>query len=169
MAKSAVYKKGGQAGVVEFNMTPMIDVTFQLIIFFILAGQIASNEIAQLKLPDPTNSQAMEAKKIKVTNKVTVNVVSADPDGTSGDPMKVKAARAYIIGGVQIDVADEGTLLDVLMDRKQASKARGEEGFFVEIRGDRRVNFDEIQPIPVAAAKAEIPRMNISAFLELGE
>ena len=49
MAKKSVYRTGGPA-VVDFNMTPMIDVTFQLILFFILVGQVASDALAQMPI-----------------------------------------------------------------------------------------------------------------------
>ena len=53
MAKKSVYSSAGQPVQVEFNMTPMIDVTFQLILFFILVGQVASDALARMLVPEP--------------------------------------------------------------------------------------------------------------------
>ena len=63
-------KKFRSCSDVGFNMTPMIDCTFQLIIFFILVGQVANDAYAKnVKLVRPLNSQAIPASEAKVTNK----------------------------------------------------------------------------------------------------
>src|ERR1051325_6526370 len=68
------FSKGGEVG---FNMTPMIDVVFQLIIFFLVSSHLAKQEI-QFKLPLP---EARSGQKDKPTEKprLTVNVLA---DGT---------------------------------------------------------------------------------------
>ena len=148
-------------------LTPMIDVVFQMIIFFIIAGRIASDEIAQLKLPDPTESQALKVDETQTPNRVIVNVVSADADQPGGDPIRARMAKSYVIGGRHIDVEDTEALLYALEDRKKSSKEPDE--FVVEVRADRRVSFSEVQPVLVATAKAKIQRMNLAALLELSE
>ena len=35
----------------EFDMTPMIDVTFQLIVFFLIANDLSKKEVVDLELP----------------------------------------------------------------------------------------------------------------------
>ncbi len=51
---------------VSFNMTPMIDVVFMLIIFFMLVSNFASVENLELDLPDPDHSQAAKVKLTRV-------------------------------------------------------------------------------------------------------
>jgi len=41
----------------EMNMTPMIDVVFQLIIFFMLVMEITQQDLEQLKLPTAENAR----------------------------------------------------------------------------------------------------------------
>jgi biopolymer transport protein ExbD len=55
MAKKKKIVGGGS---MDINMTPMIDCTFQLIIFFILTAQIASEEVAKVAVPEPHHSMA---------------------------------------------------------------------------------------------------------------
>jgi DNA-binding NarL/FixJ family response regulator len=42
----------------QFNMTPLIDVTFLLLTYFMLASHFASAEKPDMKLPRPDDSQA---------------------------------------------------------------------------------------------------------------
>jgi hypothetical protein len=46
------HRREGEAGSAELDLTPMIDVTFQLIIFFMVVSQITSQENVDLRLPD---------------------------------------------------------------------------------------------------------------------
>jgi biopolymer transport protein ExbD len=50
----------------EVDLTPMIDVTFQLIIFFMVVSQITSQENVNLRLPDAlaANEEPQNAKKL---------------------------------------------------------------------------------------------------------
>ena len=61
---SAVYKRG--LAKVEANLTPMIDMTFLLIVFFVLVSQVVDNESADLELPrltDPASEPASEENR----------------------------------------------------------------------------------------------------------
>ena len=51
---SAIYKR--QNAELSANLTPMIDVTFLLIIFFVVVSQIVEVENAELDLPRPDNA-----------------------------------------------------------------------------------------------------------------
>ena len=44
--------------VIGINLTPMIDCTFQLIIFFILSTQLANRDLEKILLHRPVESQA---------------------------------------------------------------------------------------------------------------
>ena len=93
MAKSAVYSGRGQSGDVSFNMTPMIDCVFQLIIFFILAGQVASQSLARVDLYKPWKSQAQKWNE-KDPNRVIVNIPSkAGPEEKVSSPIPPFPAR----------------------------------------------------------------------------
>jgi len=62
---------------IEMDMTPMIDVVFQLIIFFILITDMTQSDLEELKLPIAKNSV-----QDKPDPKVVRPVLNILPDGT---------------------------------------------------------------------------------------
>jgi biopolymer transport protein ExbD len=131
-----------QSGPIQFNMTPMIDVTFLLIIFFMLASQFVSAEHADLKLPDPENSQARE---VKVPQKVTINV-QISPEG---DPR-------ILVGPIPCANLDE------LFARLQRQKAESGD-LQVVLRADRRVKYAFVRDVMRTVADSGIELMNLAA------
>jgi len=120
------------SGQVGFNMTPMIDVVFQLIIFFLLSSHLAKQE-TQLALPLP----AAESGRETVADdrpRLTINVLA---DGT------------LLIANRPIAADD---LLGVLAERRAA---HGDE-FEVRIRGDRSVPYSRVEPVMLACTQAGI-------------
>ncbi len=155
-------------GEVSINMTPMIDCTFQLIIFFILATRFTSQAIEPLMLARPTESQAQDSRELMDSpNRVIVNVVSQEEPAEEGryDPVQAATAKEYVIYGTRVPINNEPRLIEVFKQKRAASREMGmdEEDFFVEIRADKRVKFAYIKTVMTAAAKADIPRMNITA------
>ena len=174
---------------VGFNMTPMIDCTFQLIIFFILASQVANDAYAKnVQIVRPTDSQALPASVAQFPNKVTVNVVSAAAESENPDPIVAANAGFYKIGTEKYEVGQWDRMIDVIqakrdefyaqigMSPEQARQAeaeadkRGAEenpaAFFLEIRADERVNYVDVAPVIRAGVEAGISKMNITALTE---
>jgi biopolymer transport protein ExbD len=117
---------------VGFNMTPMIDVVFQLIIFFLLSSHLAKQE-KQLPLPLPAaRSGVVEAADARP--RLTVNVLA---DGTL-----LVANRP-----IQAD-----NLVALLRERRAA---HGEE-LEVRIRADRAVLYRRVEPVLLACVQAGI-------------
>ncbi len=125
---------------VGFNMTPMIDVVFQLIIFFLVSSHLAKQEV-QLKLPLPV---AGTGKTDKADNKprLTVNVLA---DGT------------LLLAGRQV-TADEL--------RSRLAERLGDLGQDVEvrIRGDRSVAYRHVEPVMLSCAKAGIWNVTYAVY-----
>jgi len=171
MAKGKLHS-ASEAG---FNMTPMIDCTFQLIIFFILASQTANKAYAKnVQVPRPENSQSVPVTKMNVP-KVTINIVSADARGDRPDDfLAAAAASCYVIEGKEYPVGDGDELVTMIKNRKAESKTLlgvGNEKdetaeFFVEIRADKRVNWQDVAPAIRAAVTAGISKMNITALTQ---
>lgn len=158
MGLSFLYRKAGRAGNVSFNMTPMIDCTFQLIIFFILTSHVATESLAKLQLAQPHASQAVAAEGAS-PRRVVVDVVSAEDSPSPSTDAKGRA-EMYRIDDRPIAPGDKTALMGIFQSRKTAA-GKGE--LFLEIRADQRVNFGHIEPILVAAAEAGISGMNITA------
>ncbi|HNX27429.1 MAG TPA: biopolymer transporter ExbD, partial [Phycisphaerae bacterium] len=97
-------KKQITGSIQEVNLTPMIDCTFQLIIFFILTAQMASQELAKVSLPEPVKSMAIGADPDKPDqptnlNNVTVNVVNKYGDSDDNRQMELAGkAECYQLG-----------------------------------------------------------------------
>ena len=73
--------RGPRSELPGFNMTPMIDVVFLLIIFFMLVSQFSSAENVEVELPEPERSQAIEAT---VPEKLILNIEYVGPDEPPG-------------------------------------------------------------------------------------
>lgn len=170
MAKKANVFNREDDGDASFNMTPMIDVTFQLIIFFILTSQVASAELAQLTLHRPWVSPAREAdEEMRKQNNVIVNILSADaqPGEKQQGPETGKAA-SYKISGKTIEIGDEARIGEIIQE--EIDQAGGDpKQVSVEIRSDRRVHFSEVLPVMLEATNKKISRMHLTAKLEAKE
>ena len=159
----------GPSGQVDFNTTPMIDVTFLLIVFFIVAGRIASSKLAEVDVPKPHRSMAIPAEKAKV-EKVIVNILLAKGQSKEEqvNPALAGEASHYEISGFRIDLDDPDTLLAELEKWRSQSTA-SQEDFFAEIRADAGVNFGDVEPVLWAVADAGIPKIIITAIVDTGQ
>src|SRR5213078_3543372 len=72
---------------VGFNMTPMIDVVFQLIIFFLLSSHLAKQE-KQLPLPLPA-AKSGTAEAADARPRLTINVLADGKLLVANRPIKL--------------------------------------------------------------------------------
>ena len=156
-------KKRKEQENIEFNMTPMIDVTFQLIIFFIIAGTIVSDELAALKVPDPTETMARE--EFNGDGGLIVNIVSEVGDGDEEGP-EASRAKYWVVRRIEIPVGDIDRLKEEFSKSVEGLSPDKKAKFTVEIRGDYRVQYGDIETVLLAAAEAGIPKMNITAIAD---
>ena len=104
---------------VESQLTPMIDIVFQLLIFFILTFKVVAPEGQfNIKMPDAAKAQSKQVESELVIPPLTVRL-DADGDGklkqialgtralgTDMSALEFELAEAHGIGiGVEIDVA----------------------------------------------------------------
>lgn len=122
-------------------MTPMIDVTFQLIIFFMLATEISKAQKEPVVLP----TARVVDKEFQVGDDTVVVNISK---GTGG--------AKVVIDGKPYDRDMLGTLFDAI------SKSRGD--YLINIRVDRDVDWGEVQRVlGIAQKKGNAKRVIISA------
>lgn len=110
-----------------FDMTPMIDVTFLLIIFFMCVTELADASKAELILP-----QAEKAEKIlPVPGRMTINVLR------DGD--------VEVMG----EIYDDAALSRMLDLERQISSSSGDEfpDRAVLIRADRQAEYSAVQHV----------------------
>ena len=128
-----------QSGEVGFNMTPMIDVVFLLIIFFLVSSHLAKQE-AQMDLPLPIADSG--EKSDDQARRLTLNVTS---DGTLS------------LAGRTLDRAR-------LQPRLAAARQEHGEDLEIRIRSDRSVPYRAISPIMLACARSGIWNVTFSVY-----
>jgi biopolymer transport protein ExbD len=122
------------------NMTPMIDVVFQLIIFFLLTSHFAQQE-AHLPLPLPAADSAAALKDVDAP-RLVINVTA---DGT------------LLFSGRSLTPAD----LRQRLAERIADLGKDVE---VRIRADRSVPYQHIEPVLLACARAGIWNVNYAVY-----
>ena len=169
MAKRKQRRSAG-GGVEEVNMTPMIDCTFQLIIFFVLTAKMAQED-AEVLVPNPYETGAVIGKKGNKLFKyrVTVNIPNKyGKDVKNREPILAGRATHYVIGKERVDVGDIDALVSIFEGyRSRALKDKiSPDDFFMEIRCDKDIAFDSVLPVMLAASQAKIKKMAITAIAD---
>jgi biopolymer transport protein ExbD len=118
---------------VGFDMTPMIDIVFQLIIFFLVSSHLAKQE-AQLPLPLPVAKSGSEQPDDGQSPRVTLNMLRGDRLAWGTAPITLAEIPA----------------------RLKARRAQWGESLEVRIRGDRSVPYSAVGPLLRACAAAEV-------------
>ena len=120
------------SGQVGFNMTPMIDIVFLLVIFFLLSSHWAKQEV-HLSLPLPA-AETGEKRLDESSPRITINVLT---DG-------------------QLVMAGRNVVADELPRRFQQRVADEGENVEVVIRSDRTVPYGQVEPIMLSCIRAGI-------------
>jgi biopolymer transport protein ExbD len=127
-----------------FNMTPMIDVVFLLIIFFLLSSHLAQQEVQlELDLPRAASGQSPDKQEIR---RIVINVL---PDGRAGKRIMV---GGRLMGGQQL-----AQLIDY-ESRRARRDTQGVPGgqLEVRIRADRKVPYHVVEPLLLACARSGV-------------
>ncbi len=125
-------------GVVGFNMTPMIDVVFLLLIFFMVSRHLARRESRiPVELPVAASGQDDLANP---TPRVTLTIKSDGRVLLSGEPFDIEN----------------------LAERLSAQRGQMGDEMELRIRGDRRVPYRVVEPILEAAARAGVWNVNFA-------
>ncbi len=125
---------------VSVNITPLIDVIFLLIIFFLAASHFVRNDSRdEVSLPEASTGEE-ETGQSKARLVITVT-----------------EAGTYKVSGGEVSLED---LQPMLFD----GIAKYEDLFEVRIRGDERVPFRLIEPIMLECAKAGVTKIKFGAL-----
>jgi len=132
-----VRERQGQA---TFNITPLIDVVFLLIIFFLAASHFVRAESREaVDLPEATQSESDEGD---VPNRLVITMT--------------KDAKLHVAGDV-VDLATvEGLIDSGGLDQKAS--------FEVRIRADRSVPYRDVQPILLACARSGVQQIKFAVL-----
>jgi biopolymer transport protein ExbD len=141
-------------------MTPMIDVVFNLLIFFMVISDLTQREMESLALPYA--EEAVEEQPARRPERVTVNVAKA------GDWVETGRVRV-MIGGREYDWQQLKEYLYVAAQRGMAAPGKPSE-VPVLIRCDREIRWREVQWVMQACADSAIRMYRLEfATSERGE
>ena len=146
-------------GKTELQMTPMIDVVFQLIIFFMLVSQIIAEEAVMMIVPELDEPKTREIGEI---TRITVNVAPTDYD-----PEREISDLSIPGEATLVKVGLDAYSIDDMEGVTKALKSVKEQNEEVEVmlRADAGLYYDSVQPVMQAIATAGIVKVNLVAYL----
>ena len=133
-----------QAAAATFNMTPMIDVVFQLIIFLMLANDMSRKEIEDLTLPEALHASEDKGEKEKI--RLIVNLLK---DEKGGPPI-------FKVKGIEMDLAAFAQFLAPFADQSREEAQPRASDLFILIRADRRSRWQDVQWVMQVCADPKI-------------
>ena len=153
---SVVFKRGKAE--LEANLTPLIDVTFLLIVFFVLVSQIVEVESVPMQLPEPTDPVT---ERPADEQRAVINVIPGAGGGVAGYRIGSRAFAA--------DPAGTAALTALLTELFTVSPR-----ISVNLRTDRATHYTHVEPILAAVSEAArrvpdaevAPRVNLVVLRE---
>ncbi len=162
---SHVHKRGPTAP--EMNMTPLIDVTFQLIIFFMLVSNIMTQEAMEMVIPDltePRTRELTEADRVVVNVGPNPELITPEQrDGKLYFDRDTIPVIARVGAGGRDFVVGVDSLSDLRIDLEEA-RAKNPE-VHVVLRADAGLAYEDIQPVMDAISAANIKTADVTALL----
>ena len=137
--RAPLHKSSRRLGI---NMTPMIDVVFLLIIFFLVSSHLARNE-SQLELKLPIAVSASD----DVDQQTPRMIVNGDSEGN-------------------LFLAGRPVQSDQLKDRFIDAVEKEGDGLEVRIRGSRNVAYSAVEPIMRSCVQAGIWNVSYAVYRE---
>ncbi|MBQ9874522.1 MAG: biopolymer transporter ExbD [Thermoguttaceae bacterium] len=127
-----------------FNVAPLIDVTFLLIVFFVMSDRMIRDEFA-MDLLLPREASGESPREDDDSDKIVLNLRSADE---------------LYYGAKRIELSQ-------LPDRLRREKTRaGRRKISVRIRADRDVPYGAVEPILVICAQNGFPDVSFAVVNE---
>ena len=124
---------------IRFNITPLIDIVFLLVIFFLVASHFASNEAADpVDLPFAT--QTIDEEEPLHRTMITVR-----SDGT------------LLVGGREVTLDEIETML-------AEGAAEHPDTYAVQIRADREASYADVEPLLMACPKFGITKVGFKTL-----
>jgi biopolymer transport protein ExbD len=142
-------KKKIERSKADLNITSMLDVVFNLILFFILISNFAAADLPKMNIPQPNKTIAKENSD---ANRVVVNIVPTD-ENTGMIERIMFASQDY-----------KGKMPE--LQAKLAQEVAKQKDVQVVLRADKRILYSDIVPVMTAIAGAGVETVNLSASSE---
>ncbi len=123
---------------VGFNMTPMIDIVFQLIIFFLVSSHLAQSQMQYVfDLPEAQNGQ--ERLETTQTTKIVINILP---------PTDEQSEYTIILAGEKVDLP---TLKKKLTYERNSARQ-----IEIHLRASQKTPYKIVEPILTACAQSGV-------------
>ena len=134
---------GRGVSTINANMTPMIDVTFLLIVFFVVVSQIVDRDVVPMDLPAPNHAVSGVSEE---PDRIVVNLVPVDNGDIAG----------IVVAGHAIAWDEMDVLTSIVKSRVQGGASE------VHLRADRATKYNHIHDaIEAIRAIGTTPRLQL--------
>ncbi|MCP4710823.1 MAG: biopolymer transporter ExbD [Planctomycetes bacterium] len=146
---------------VQFNLTPLIDVVFILITFFMLICRSIGRENYKLELPDDCATAVVSEESGQ--NAITVSVFES-ATLNEPDPLVLYAIRdqQYDLQSDRFD--NDPYQLVQSMSEQLAREVQLKGDSLVYLRADKNMTYHQVQNALLALAQAEIKTVHLAAY-----
>ncbi len=138
----------------RLNLTSMMDIVFQLIIFFLLVTNFQTQELPELEVPMPTDPATTESRE----GRIVVNLMPAS-DGTGA------TIDHLVVEGRRLASRDAAELSEAL-DRAVRDRGRAADQVEVDLRAGAVLAYDQVAPVIATITDRRIGRINLVAQSE---
>ena len=154
--KSFIHKNGPVTP--SMNITPLIDIVFLLIVFFMLASTIVTKQSVEMVVPKLDNPQTHEVVE---ENRIVLSIAPYNAKRSRGTPLDIDGTAAFVqVGNVKCAIDD---LKGITAELK--TLARRNPNAEVYIRADASIYYSNIRPVMDAISKAGIGTVSLAAFM----
>jgi len=148
-------------------MTPLIDVTFQLIIFFMLVNNIIAEETVPMIVPELDQAKTRQVEEME---RVVVNVAPADysRDERMDEPLDWDGVPSEVRVGIQsFSLDDMRGVTEAIRDAvaRGPKTPEGDSELEVLLRADAAIRYQEVQPVMAAISQANVGTIHLVAYL----
>ena len=154
--KSHVHQRGPSTP--QMNITPLIDVVFLLIIFFMLVNNIVAEENVEMVVPKLVDPKTFELGE---TERVVVNLAPAPGQRTIDQPLAWAGQPAYVNVSLTRFTPDDLAGITEALKAARVANPQVE----VLLRCDAAVYYHAVEPIMTAITDAGISKVNLVAYL----
>ena len=133
---------------VEMDITPMIDVTFLLLIFFLVSSTMQQEE--GLSLPD-----ARAGSPISATNSAVLVLTKSDADNIT---VKPKGGEDF---SADLETQEE-QIVEFVRNSMAGTGGTGKPKQYVLVKASKGIKHKEVSRVAQAVSRAEIPNLYIA-------
>jgi len=154
----------------SMNITPLIDVVFLLIIFFMLVNNIVAEETVALIVPTLDDPKTRDLGDV---DRIVINIAPAPFDQSErmkGNPLLHDPQAQFLKVGIRtFEMTPEGikAATDALKEQvdRRPKNADGSSTLEVLLRADAALAYSEVAPVMTMITGAGVGKVNLVAFM----